>query len=215
MGDLEQVNKDWSLVLKNGMNEKNHFIPNIEDEALLVQIISSFANTTGGDLFVGVNEKSKIIGVNPHEVIGELQDLFTENDLSDIVEYHTLYISHFILIRIHVAESLKKKAIIESEKNVLYFRIKGQIVRANKVVLRYWRMNSNPSEVNCKSKNIDLWYELVKSKSLISLAKMYKESPFSNKEVDQIVSCLLYKSRLNFVFREGQILFESKINEIM
>ncbi len=212
MGDLEQLDKDWLQLIKKGRNEKFDFVENTNDSSLILRIISSFVNSEGGNLLIGVNNKLKIIGVSPQEMILELTDLFKDYSLLNNIEFHTIYISHYILLRINVVSSTEKIALFENGKKNFYYRIGQTIVLANKIILRYWRMKSSPKTLNCNAENMEVLLTLFSYGKQLSLAKMYKETKTSltKKEVDHAVSCLLYIRKLSILFHDDTVFFKTK-----
>ncbi len=208
MGDLEQIGDNWSQLIKEGKNISFDFVKNTDDLASILRIVSSFANTEGGSLLVGVNEKSKLTGVSPQEIITELNELFVGNHLDDIVEFHTLYISHYILVRIQIIKSSKKRKIIEDNLNTFYCRIGENSIQANKIILRYWRMKAVQVMEDCTPENMNILFALIEASSPLSLAKMYKGTSLSNKEVDQTISCLLFRKKVKISVKNEKILFQ-------
>lgn len=116
MGDLEQVEEDWNNRIKTGKNAQFDFVLNLDDEDSLLKIITAFANSDGGDLLIGINNKSKIIGLSPERAIEDLETLITKNKLSEKIQLHSLYIGHHIVLRIQVFKSSTKHSLIEQGK---------------------------------------------------------------------------------------------------
>ena len=212
MGDLEQIEKNWSQLIKNGKNSSFDYVKDTDNLDSILRIVSSFANTDGGDLLIGINEKSKLIGVSPEEIKPELSNLFTTKDLKSIVSFHTLYISHIILLRIEVGVAKNKIGILEGQQKNFYYRVGGSTVLANKIILRFWRMTENSFQVDCSQENLDHLFSLIEREHHLSLSKMYKKSTLSKNEVDRSVSCLLFKNRISVQVEEGKISFQTVKN---
>ena len=51
--------------IKTGRNETVEFLTEINELIDFAKICVSFANKSGGSIFIGVNEKGKLMGVNP------------------------------------------------------------------------------------------------------------------------------------------------------
>jgi len=212
MGNLEQLEKNWFQLIKEGKSSQFDFVENTDDLPLILQIVSSFANSEGGDLLIGVNEKSKLIGVSPEEVKSELSKLFTYKDLKTIVSFHTLYISHIILLRIKVGVAKNKIGILEAQQNNFYYRVEGNTVLANKIILRFWRMTEKTFQDDCSQVSFDHLLSIIEKEQLLSLSKMYKKSSLSKKEVDRSVSCLLFKNKVSIQVENGKILFKTVVD---
>ena len=64
--------------INQGQSETVAFISSESEIDLLLETISALSNTNGGLMFIGVNTKGKIVGVNPYGIKSKYRYLLSK-----------------------------------------------------------------------------------------------------------------------------------------
>ena len=127
-------------IIKQGEGLTIEFKRTIDSPYKIAKTISSFANTSGGTLIVGVADTGLLLGVNSE--LAELQKL--ERAASQLVElplmirFKTEILDSKKIIRVEVDESPEKPHYAVNEKNerIIYIRIKDKSVPIPKLLIQ-------------------------------------------------------------------------------
>lgn len=127
-------------IIKQGEGLNIEFKRIIDSPYKIAKTISSFANTSGGILLIGVGNDSSILGVSSE--LHELQKL--ERAASTLIEpaLHLTFSSEMLdgrkLIRVEIEESPDKPHYALNEKNqrIIYIRIKDKSVPIPKLLIQ-------------------------------------------------------------------------------
>ena len=127
-------------IIKQGEGLTIEFKRTIDSPYKIAKTISSFANTSGGTLIVGVADTGLLLGVNSE--LAELQKL--EKAAGQLVEvplvirFKTETLDNKKIIRVEVDESPDKPHYAVNEKNerIIYIRIKDKSVPIPKLLIQ-------------------------------------------------------------------------------
>ena len=127
-------------IIKQGEGLTIEFKRIIDSPYKIAKTISSFANTSGGTLIVGVADTGLLLGVNSE--LAELQKL--ERAASQLVElplmirFKTEILDSKKIIRVEVDESPEKPhyAVNEKHERIIYIRIKDKSVPIPKLLIQ-------------------------------------------------------------------------------
>ena len=127
-------------IIKQGEGLTIEFKRTIDSPFKIAKTISSFANTSGGTLIVGVADTGLLLGVNSE--LAELQKL--EKAAGQLVEvplvirFKTETLDNKKIIRVEVDESPEKPHYAVNEKNerIIYIRIKDKSVPIPKLLIQ-------------------------------------------------------------------------------
>ena len=127
-------------IIKQGEGLTIEFKRTVDSPYKIAKTISSFANTSGGTLLVGVADTGLLLGVNSE--LAELQKL--EKAASQLVEvplmihFKTEILDNKRIIRVEVDESPEKPHYAVNEKNerIIYIRIKDKSVPIPKMLIQ-------------------------------------------------------------------------------
>lgn len=122
--------KELKLVLQEGEGYKIEFKKSLADTNRIVEIVCSFANSKGGIIYVGVDNKGKIIGIEiGKQKIEQLTNAITDNTEPVIYpEIKVIKIKNKNVILIKIKESKNKphtaygKPFIRVEKNTKFMK---------------------------------------------------------------------------------------------
>lgn len=189
-------------IIKLGQNESIEFLPEINDLVDLAKVCAAFANRNGGSVFIGVNEKGKLIGVNPDPELKLIQEIheFIDGELKVKIITHT--VKHYYLIEIKISQSgipiLVKP--IDGVK-VFYYRVGKNTVEANKIMERYLNLRKFRNLINESNNHKELLLKL--DERQLNLSSLYKLIDLKPKEIDKIIAELLYLGKLEIQLKDN------------
>lgn len=143
------MNKLEELIFK-GENEEVDFKQTISDPYKIAKTISSFANTKGGKILVGVRDDKTITGIDPEEekyVLETAADFYcdppvtlTYEEVEDDEEEKTVLI-------VSIKESHQKPHQIrdENHQNLVYIRQRDKSIPASKQMIALMQKGNLPS----------------------------------------------------------------------
>jgi predicted HTH transcriptional regulator len=181
--------------ISRGENEQQSIRLNLSDPFEIAQILSSFANTNGGNLLVGVNGNGKIKGVNPVEEL-QLVTIALELYCKPIVLFSTEIWNegHKLVFDVRVESSKTKPHTAHNSdgKRAIYTRVGKESVVANKIQTRVWSKLANfkKKEVLLTEKETS-FMRLIESNEKTTLSMLYRNSDLSMKEVDDLLVFLI------------------------
>lgn len=127
-------------LLKLGEGLTVEFKRTIDSPFKIAKTISSFANTSGGTLLIGIGNDGALLGINSE--LAELQKLekaitqLIENPM--IISFQTEDLDGRKIIRVEIEESENKPHYAVSEKNqrIIYIRVKDKSVPIPKLLIQ-------------------------------------------------------------------------------
>ncbi len=113
----------------------------ISDSRKIARTISSFANSGGGTLLIGVKDNGSIAGVRSEEefyMIETASRLFCKPEIDVSVIQHTIDGKSVLEVVVPKGSKRPYKAKDESGKWYAYFRLNDETIFANHVLLKVW-----------------------------------------------------------------------------
>lgn len=182
-------------IIAQGEGENLDFKFRIDDKRKIARTLAAFANTTGGTLLIGVKDNGKIKGVNPEEdyyMVEAAAGQYCQPELE--LRTKVWQEGHYLVLAVEVDPSLvKHKALDEEGKWQYFIRVADQTLRSNKIVERIWKLKSHgqkkPAEFSDRASAL---LALIRAQDGVSISSLYKHSGLKFKEVDELVSELVY-----------------------
>lgn len=179
--------------LKKGRSETLEFLPSISNIEEAAKIIVSFTNNRGGSLLIGVNSKGKVVGVFPDSEISFLEKVndFIEGKI--FFSYHVHQIKHHFVIEILISKSTLPIKFKNDFQSSFFYRINSASIEANKILTTFLNLKkfSKSIELNEMHSNI-----LNALKVETTLSKLYNSVDLKPKEIDQLLSELIYLDKV-------------------
>jgi predicted HTH transcriptional regulator len=208
MGDLEGVESSKTVpeYLSEGKNLTQDFLPSTINHHHTAALISSFANSIGGELLIGINSKGKVIGVLPSEeeenILFILKNFCTHN--LDVKFSQIVYDYKYVLI-VHIPQAKPKGVAALSKYGNTHFFVRthsGEVFESNKVIEKSWKINSTVQ--------IENEYKLLETLDFdkgILISQIYKKTSLRKSEVDKLMAVLLCKNDITYEFENSHILY--------
>lgn len=182
-------------LITRGQDVSLEFTSQIENQLTITRTIVAFANTNGGKVIVGINEKNKIVGVEPAEELKLFKELIN-NDCAPIVPFESKVIEEgrHLLLEIDVPKSsIKHKAKGEEGGMQFYHRIKDTTLVGNRVIINLWKLQddstSKPIDLDDNLKAI---FEFIEEYKPVTVSKIFRFFALNKNDVN------LYLAQLNY-----------------
>lgn len=195
-------------IIGQGRGVDVEFIPTIENDHQVAQVLVSFANSKGGTLFIGIKRNGKISGVLPEQEIAGLDEVknLIEGDVEINQSVHQ--IKHYLILKVKVEQSLiSVRAKSVDGKWNQYVRIDSETLRANKIFTRFFYLRDMNREVVRSENHTDLLSHLKQDK--LSLSALYKLSHANPKEIDELLSELIFLDLIDYQYVNESIYYFS------
>ena len=193
--------------IKLGPNVKVDFLSEIDELVDFAKVCTSFANNLGGSVFLGVNEKGKILGINPdseQKSISQVKDVIVGDllfeSITHIIKHHCI-----IEVKIQKAKIPLLVRLIEGS-SVYYFRVDSKTVLANKIIERYLNLKRFGKKVVETSIHIDFLNKLGDDSK--NLSRLYKMMELKPKDIDGLTADLLFLKKLKVCFIDEKFYFK-------
>tara|TARA_B110000305_G_scaffold144293_1_gene160470 strand:+ start:9000 stop:9623 length:624 start_codon:yes stop_codon:yes gene_type:complete len=182
-------------LITRGQDVSLEFTSHIENQLTITRTIVAFANTNGGKVIVGINEKNKVIGVEPAEELKLFKELIN-NDCAPIVPFESKVIEEgrHLLLEIDVPKSsIKHKAKGEEGEMQFYHRIKDTTLVGNRVIINLWKLqdDSTPKPIDLDD-NLKAIFEFIEEYKPVTVSKIFRFFALNKNDVN------LYLAQLNY-----------------
>lgn len=142
--DQNLSSQDLKSLVREGEHENQDFKYKISNSRKIARTLSSFANTSGGRLLVGVRDNGQIAGVKDED------DIYMIESAADIwlsprieIEVFAHLIDGKLVWEVVVPEGKEKPYAVEEETGmVAYYRDEDQNFAANAVLKEIWRQDA-------------------------------------------------------------------------
>jgi len=186
-------------IIKVGPNEKVAFLTEINELVDFAQICVSFANTKGGSVLIGVNQKGKIVGVNPNPELKLIQEVYDFIDGEFKIEAITHVINHHCIIEVKVEkQETPILAKVNNDSGIFYYRVGLKSVKANKIIERYLNMRRFGKIVIESNLHNEFLEKL--GVQQFNLSQLYNLMDLKPNVVDKLIAELLFLNMIEVYF---------------
>ncbi|MEK6480666.1 ATP-binding protein [Catalinimonas sp. 4WD22] len=143
-------------LIYKGENEKVDFKQTISDPYKIAKTISSFANTKGGKILVGVRDDKTIMGIDPEEekyILETAADFYCIPPIKlEYEEFEDEEQDKIILI-VNIKESKQKPHQVrdDNHQNLVYIRQRDKSIPASKQMIALMQKGNLPASTSPKS----------------------------------------------------------------
>jgi len=187
-------------LIKLGTGVSVEFLPAMEDQYRVAQILVSFANSKGGSLFIGVKKNGKICGIHPDHELMYLDEVLHLIEGEVNLSHSVHQIRHYLVLEITIEQSLKSVRVKSPDgKWHHYIRVESETIMSNKIVSRFLYMRDSHQAVVLSDDHTVLLNEL--KHGMLNLSMLYKLTSFKPKEIDKFLSELLVLNLIDYQYR--------------
>jgi hypothetical protein len=178
-----------------GESVRQIFLPKIESQNEIAQLLVAFANSEGGRVWIGLKKNGKIIGCDPNEELRKVEGAAKSFCMPEIKFTSKIWKENFrLVLEININEANNKpfKAKDSLGKWLPYIRVDKEVLLANKILVGFWSLKKNPvlKPAHLQIELISL-LQLIKEEQIVTLSKLYKLSDIPLKEVDRFLMLLI------------------------
>ena len=190
-----------------GESVRQIFLPKIESQNEIAQLLVAFANSEGGRVWIGLKKNGKIIGCDPNEELRKVEVAAKSFCMPEIKFTSKIWKEDFrLVLEININEASNKpfKAKDSLGKWLPYIRIGKEVLLANKILVGFWSLKKNPvlKPAHLQIELISL-LQLIEEEQIVTLSKLYKLSDIPLKEVDRFLMLLISWDMIDMVMNSG------------
>ena len=182
-------------LISQGENQKLDFKFEISDAMKMAKTFSSFANTDGGILLIGVKDNGKIKGIKTDEeyyMAESAAKIYCSPEVPFTAEKWVVEGKTVLEIRIPSSEKKPHYARDRDNKWQAYIRIKDENILANPVLLKVWKMKKGQKGILIQySKHEKHLMEYLSKHVEISLPRFVFIARLKESEAEDILARLI------------------------
>ncbi len=209
-------NSELYRLIREGEHQQLDFKFRIDSSIKIARTLSSFANTDGGRLLIGVKDNGKITGIIPEEeyfMIEGAAELYCEPKVD--FSYQVYDIEEKYVLVIYISPSAERPHFVKEVdgKRLAYIRQEDENFVANRVLLRFLRDRSPNNE----RKNLVAYgpaerslFDYLSENEEISLSKFSRIAKIPLNKAEKILSLFLKWGVIDFEAKDGGIRFYLK-----
>lgn len=192
-------------IINKGEDQTHSFVEGVSDEIAIVQLLTAFANSSGGSLFIGINKKGKVIGCFPDQVLEDIIyyiNKYTKPNLNFTSKSHQL--AHKFVLEIIIPKSEHPYQALDTNlKSDYYIRCNTTTLKANKIIRRFLYLKFK-DELKPSINNVQLISFIALRTTGITLSQLYSSQIDSKKNIDESLAVLLLNQLVRFEFIDNQ-----------
>ena len=196
-------------LISEGENIHQEFKFKIDDQLKIGRTLCAFANSEGGRLLIGINDKRKIVGCNPDQELKLIENVAIVFCQPELKFSSKIWQEDFrLVLEIYIESATEKpyKAKDDNGKWKPYIRMGNHTIAANKILESVWKenRNHNPRPENIEAEEL-LILEIIRNEQLITLSSLYKKSNLPFKKVDRTIVLLIKWGFIEMHFDKNNI----------
>ena len=201
-------------LIRQGEGQHLDFKFCISDSRKIARTISSFANSGGGTLLIGVKDNGSIAGVRSEEefyMIETASRLFCKPEIDVSVIQHTVDGKSVLEVVVPKGSKRPYKAKDESGKWYAYFRLNDETILANHVLLKVWYKQDRNLPVRITiGRAEELLLSSLRENGHTSLTAFRKLTGIKRDLAERIIADLILLDILKVVPGENGLVFSMK-----
>lgn len=194
--------------IADGEHEQQDFKARIDDQKKIARTLAAFANTKGGRLLIGVKDNGKITGIVPEEefhMIEGAAQIFCKPPISFQSRIWQEDLKMVLEIEVEVNPKRFVKAMDEDSVWNCYVRVKDETLKANKILLKLWKLEQHSIEkpLTFKEQELNCLKVLASEEKAMNISRLYKLLPYSKKDIDESLVLLLHWNMIGWKHEDG------------
>lgn len=193
--------------ISEGEHQQQDFKHRIDDQKKIARSLAAFANTKGGKLLIGVKDNGKISGINPEEEFHMIQgasDVYCQPNVQFQSTVHQEDLKLVLEIQIEEFPHRFVKCLDEEGQWNYYIRFNDQNIKANRIIILFWKLQLKPIDKPLVFKNSELvTLQKIQENQNSTLSKLFRLIDLPKKEIEHALALLLHWKMINWTFEEG------------
>ena len=193
--------------LKQGRCETIEFITTINEIADIAKVAVSFANNNGGSIFIGVNKKGKLIGIDPKPELKLVDETYSFIDGELVLENIVHRVKHYFVLELFIKKSVLPLKLKTNTTSLYYYRVGMESLEANKIIASFLNMKKFQKSILLTTEHLSL---LNYMQTDVNLSSLYKGVDFKPKAIDRLLSELIYLDKVKIHFVNKSFYYSKK-----
>jgi predicted HTH transcriptional regulator len=129
-------------LIEGGENQRLDFKYCVSDSRKIARTLSSFSNSDGGKLLIGVRDNGSIAGIRSDEeiyMVDTAAHIFCRPEISYAIKQHSIGKKTILEVDVAKGDNRPYQVKDENDRWLSYFRHHDQNLVANNVLLQVWR----------------------------------------------------------------------------
>ena len=147
------MSKSLRKMIREGEGINLDFKFCISDSKKIARTLSSFANTEGGTLLIGVRDNGSIAGIRTDEeyyMIETASKIFCQPEIPVTIRQHTLEGKTVLEVVVNKGNNKPYRAKNENNRWIAYYRHNDQNLAANNILIRIWKKEERSTGILIK-----------------------------------------------------------------
>lgn len=202
---------DLKSLISEGEHQQQDFKQCIVDQKSIARTLCAFANTNGGRLLIGVNDKGKVKGIDPNEEYSMIEvaaghyckpPIFFRSSV--LIDNH----KQVLLIEVNESELKPHKAFDDDGELRSYLRIADRTVAANKIQEKVWVLQKKQIVHSGDfDSNEERMLQLIEINRSVTISKLYREMELPLKNVDRLLIGLICLGKVEAHYENGEVFY--------
>lgn len=187
----------------------------INNARKIAKTLVAFANTTGGNLLIGVKDNGRVVGIKTDEefyMIDSAANLYCKPAINIVPTKHI--IDGKTILKVWVEKhSQPCYANDENDKWIAYIRIHDQNIRANKILIEVWKRKAKPVGTFIEYSKIEKeLINFLSDNDTSPISKIIKALHVTHKIAEKVLINLICLNIIDININEKGALYSLKAN---
>lgn len=184
-------------LLSNGENENLDYKQRVNNLFKIAKTISSFANTSGGKILVGINDDGSVIGIDPEEekyMVQQAADFYCDPPVQVSFAEFEMEEDHKLILLVNITESNTKPHYVKNKYGnwSAYIRCKDRSLPAGKKQIEIIKKGIADDKKNVKmGRNEEMLLNYLEKHDRITIKQFMQLVNISKRRAFRIITDLL------------------------
>ena len=174
--------------------------------------ISALSNNIGGTIYCGMNEKGKIIGINPTFFLEQL--IFHVKSYLNpplIIENETVLSGHKYLVLLKVENAKRMVSVKIKDEQSSYYRLAANSLKTSKILQSLINLEKGifVPKLDVNEISVSKIMKLIAKSSGLTLSQIYQQSHLPKQKIDILLPILLYRNQISVCWANDKFEFIS------
>jgi len=207
------VNTSLLQLIDQGEGENLEFKFEINDSRKIAETICAFANTSGGDIIVGVKDNGSIAGVRSSEeyyMIEGAAQLYLRPAITFSSKLYSINKKEVLLVHIDEAEKKPVFCINRENQKIAYRRVADANYQADPVTVQMWRKIYNIKKPSLYTANEEKILHLLDEQQEAHLSRISNKSKIPYKQAIETLAQLVVWDLIEIEYKQGKSFYKLK-----